>query len=190
MTTEPYNKRLTALVEKAKDDDRHAMESIIKRFHPRIFTMVLTRVKNREDAMDLTQDIFIIVCKKIKHLKSSDKFKSWLFRITYNKVKDFYKKKKILAFFGLAKDYERLDKNRTPDQETGSNGFRDSLKELTAGLTQVEKEIFMLKYLDDLTIKEIAAILDKNQSTVKTHLYRSLGKIRKNKATLNSMLGN
>ena len=57
-------------------------------------------------------------------------------------------------------------------------------KKYTRFLSRNEKQIFLLKYIDDLTIHEIAQTLNKNENTVKTHLYRSIKKIKKHRETI------
>ena len=57
--------------------------------------------------------------------------------------------------------------------------FWEQVRSLLGKLSRMEREVFTLRFMDHLNINEIAAILDKSESTVKTHLYRALDKVRK-----------
>ena len=62
--------------------------------------------------------------------------------------------------------------------------FWQAVKRFAKGLAPGEREVFMLRFLDQQTIREIAAILKKSESAVKTHLYRSLKKFKENDALI------
>ena len=159
------------------------MGQLIKTYNNQIFRLIFYRVNNWNDAQDLAQETFLKAFKNINSLKKTEKFKSWLFSIALNLVTDFYRKKKFLSFFGLSDnlenviEYEPSSENK-PDL-VKIKEFEEKVEQnYTKFLSKNEKQIFMLKYIDDLTINEIAQILNKNISTVKTHLYRSIKKIK------------
>lgn len=153
------------------------------------------------DAQDLSQEIFLTAMKKMGTLKSPDKFKSWLYRIAVNKVRDHLRKKKFMALFTpfISDDNkERQPGNQpsgysyTQEEMTGPHRketaqqedrlhqkeFWEHVKQMTLELSAMESEVFMLRFFDQQELADIAAILNKGESTVKTHLYRALKKIR------------
>ena len=76
-------------------------------------------------------------------------------------------------------------------RRTGKTGTMDAIvrkefwqkvETMLTQLSKMEKEVFLLRFLDDLGIKEIADVLHKSESTVKTHLYRALGKFKNDQA--------
>lgn len=179
----------TLIIKNAQAGEREAMEHIIATYNDQIFRMLFYRINSWNDAQDLTQETFIKAFKNIKQLKQAEKFKSWLYSIALNLVKDFYRKKKLLSFFGQSTDLEKLIKYN-PHSGNKSNlikakEFGEEIKKKYTGfLSRNEKQIFLLKYIDDLTIHEIAQTLNKNENTVKTHLYRSIKKIKKHRETI------
>ena len=94
-----YN--LTHLVGNAKSGDRASIEELAILFHKEIFRMVYYRTGSRMDAEDLTQEIFIKMSKNLNSLKDPSRFKAWLYSIALNRVRDFYRKKKLLSFLTL-----------------------------------------------------------------------------------------
>lgn len=182
------------LAAKARDGDRDALEKLAAMFHEEIFRMVYYRTRSRMDAEDMAQEIFMQMMKSLKSLKDTEKFKSWLFRIAVNRVADFHRKKKILAFVGLAKDSEDLGHPNPattagPSDDLMKKEFFGRLNGLLTALSRWEREVFTLRFLDNLGIREIAETLNKNESTVKTHLYRALKKFRQHPECLELLKG-
>ena len=90
-------------------------------FHPDIFRLVYYKTGSRMDAEDITQEIFIKMVKYLHRLKKPDKFKSWIYSIAYNHVRDYYRKQKMLGVFGLnssTDDFNPEDRNSDgPDED-------------------------------------------------------------------------
>ena len=182
-----------ALVEKAREGDRLAFEKLAGLFYTEIFRMVYFRTLSKMDAEDLTQDIFIQAFKSLPELKTVERFKSWLFSIAVNRVRDFHRKKKFQGLFRGARDYKEKDNSENtttdgPDALTAliRQDFWKNVGSILSRLPAMEKEVFILRFLDQFDIKEISRILNKNESTVKTHLYRALKKFRESSSTLRS----
>ena len=138
------------------------------------------------DAEDLTQEIFLQAFKNLSGLKAAEKFRSWLFSIAINRVIDFHRKRVFRSLFGASSDNVEIQE---PDQETRDNpealknlmrqDFWRQIGEILNKLSRMEKEVFLLRFFDHLSIKEITHAMGKSESTIKTHLYRALKKFRK-----------
>jgi len=150
--------------------------------------MVFYRIRSKSDAEDLTQEIFLQAFKNLPRLKQDERFKSWLFSIALNRVRDYYRKKKLRSFFMTSIESEK-NAGRTPEQkDDGSAGAlqrvirKDFWKQvgiLLEKMPKMEREVFRLRFMDQLSIREVALVLKRNESTVKTHLYRGVKKFRK-----------
>ncbi len=181
--------QVSALVERAKAGDRDAFEKIIVLYQNEIFRLAFFRTRSRMDSEDLTQDIFLAAFKYLPQLKDSDKFRPWLYRIAINRVRDFHRKKKFLAFFGVTEDREETE---AADVETYKrpgaldkvirDEFWSHVRQLSKRFSKMEKEVFTLRFVDEMSLKEIAQTLDKSESAVKTHLYRAINKFKEDTA--------
>ncbi len=186
------SEQTASLVEKARSGNRFAFEQLANLFHQGIFRMVYYRTRSTMDAEDITQDIFLQALKNLSRLKETHKFKSWLFSIAVNKVRDFHRKKRFQNLFG---SYSEKENEVQPEPaQNGSTEAMDNLIQqdfwknvtiLLDKLPRMEREVFTLRFMDHLSIKEISAVLKKGESTVKTHLYRGLGKLRKDPLMIN-----
>jgi len=182
---------VATLVEKARLGDRGAFQKLVSLFQEDLYKMLYYRTFCRMDAEDLTQEAFVQAYRKIGSLKNAERFKAWLFSIAANRCRDFIRKKKLLSIFGLGSSddldslaYSTHDNSNRVQENMQQKKFWHQVKELLAGLSGMEREVFTLRFMDQLKIGEIAEVLNKNESTVKTHLYRALRKMKKESSTL------
>ena len=151
--------------------------------------MIYYRIRARMDDEDLTKDVFIRAFRSISRLREPDRFRSWLFRIAVNRVNDYLRKKRVRSIFKSSDENPDIQPEATQFQEQ-PEALEQVLKEdfwrqigrIAKKLSKMEREVFMLRFLDHLNINEIAQTLKKSESTVKTHLYRALAKFKKEKA--------
>lgn len=189
MTREPTlsAEELTDLVEKAKGGDRVAFNRLVDRFQPEILRMVYYRVRPHAEAEDLTQDVFMKAYRNIKNLRETNRFRSWLYRIAVNRVRDFHRRQRLRSLFSSDAEFDEThlpegkDRNDDPDalSEVLKAEFWEQIGLILKKLSRMEKEVFTLRFFDHLSIGEIAGVLKKSESTIKTHLYRALAKFKK-----------
>lgn len=151
--------------------------------------MVFYRVRSRVDAEDIAQDVFLKAFGKISSIKDAAKFRSWLFSIAMNRVRDFQRKKRFRSLFKMEDDdieahpIEKADSDQPEALErVMRKDFWHQIGLILKKLPEMEREVFLLRFFDHLSLKEIAGVLKKKESTVKTHLYRALAKLRKEPA--------
>ncbi|MDM8554535.1 RNA polymerase sigma factor [Desulfococcaceae bacterium HSG7] len=190
------NAEIADTVSKAISGNRQATEQLTDLYYQTVFRMVYYRTRSKSDAEDLTQEIFMQMVKYLPRLKDKNRFRPWLFRIALNKVYDFHRKKQLLTFFGSISDNiqdeasdNARDQIRTPADELMRKEFWRQFRQLGDSLPRQEREVFLLRFADEQKIKEIALILKKSESTVKTHLYRALKKFRQNSELRNMLKG-
>ena len=181
--------QLVSLVNEAREGNRSAFAQLADQFHQDIFRMVFYRIRSRVDAEDLTQDVFLKAFQKIGSVKDATKFRGWLFSVALNRIRDFQRKKRFRSLF--KKEDEDIESH--PIEKTDSDqpealemvlrkDFWRQIGLILKKLPTMEREVFLLRFFDHLSIKEIAGVLKKNESTVKTHLYRALAKFKKEPA--------
>ncbi|TFG38294.1 MAG: RNA polymerase sigma factor [Syntrophobacterales bacterium] len=185
VTGEPAS-HVASLVERANSGEKGAFDQLVDMFQGDIFRMVYYRTRSQMDAEDITQDVFVQAYKSLVRLKSPEQFRSWLFSIAVNKVRDFHRKGKFRALFGSYTEGEEDmghggEKDEDPDalDTVMRKDFWKQVEMLLEKLSMMEREVFMLRFMDHLGIREISSVLKKQESTVKTHLYRALEKFRR-----------
>lgn len=173
------------LIKSAIKGSKSSFEQLIEKHQKDILKMIFYRIRSKSDAEDIAQDVFIKAFHKIASLKKPDQFRSWLYKIALNKVIDFANKSKRRFTLHLSLKQKSIETNKqVVDQEQDhlieNKTFWQKIDQILSQLPGMEKEVFILKYLDHLTIIEISEALGKSESTIKTHLYRALKKVRNN----------
>lgn len=176
---------IASLVEDARNGDKGAFERIIGLFHEDIFRMIYYRTRSRMDTEDVEQEVFLQAYRNLGKLKDVTRFRSWLFTIAVNRVRDFHRKRRLLAFLGVSASEEEPESAEiSVDGEPNAldhlmrQEFWSEVKKLSNRFSSVEKEVFFLRFVDELNIREIADVLQKSESSIKTHLYRALKKFK------------
>lgn len=159
------------IIKKAITGDSEALNVLIDKYKDIAFNLALSIVKNREDAKDITQDSFLKVLENINRFRSDSKFSTWLYRIVYNKSIGFVKRENrtnIVDYSGLVDISEKND-----NQE-------DKIQELYKAINLLEdtdRNIIMLFYLAEKSIKEIAQITGLSIGNIKVILHRARKKL-------------
>lgn len=163
------------LIRDIQDGNRSCLKELIEIYYDDIFRYCIYHMTDRETAEDAVQEIFLKVLTHIYHYKKNGKFRSYLYTIAANTCKDMWKKK--------IHDSEKEKKSELHEMfmESGfeqAEGQVDLIRTLSS-LPDYQKEIIILRYSSDLSIKEIAKILSIPYRTAQTRLKAALRNIEK-----------
>lgn len=162
------------LVKKAQKGDDKAFAKLFQQYEVDIYRMAFVYVKNKEDALDVVQDVAYQSFKKIDTLKNPEYFKTWLMRMTINcAINVIRKNRKVVQ---LKPEYVDVVGVTDADEDIP---LSLSLQELLDALNEDEKSVVLLKFYHEYTFQEIAELLQMPLGTAKSITYRSLGKLRK-----------
>lgn len=160
-----------SLVEKIKEKDEAAFEAIYHDTKYVIYSMIISIVKDRFLAEDIMQDVYIKMVQKINYYNPKYKFINWLITIAKNEALDNVRRKKEVLL-----DDDKLDYFSNPEKEKKTE--IDIGKHLKV-LDQEEKQIVLLKIVQDLKHREIAEIVDKPLGTVIWIYNKAIKKMKK-----------
>lgn len=156
------------LILKARRGDVEAYNLLISRWEKRVYNYILRLVANREDALDLTQDVFLKAYQSLARLEDPARFAPWLYRIAHNEAISLHRK--------------RRPEGDMPDSPVGEGSGSGLFPiELTLAvqsalnrLTSEQREAVVLKIYQGFKFEEMAEILSCPVSTVKSRLYTAL----------------
>ena len=132
-------------------------------------------ITNKEDAKDLSQEIFIKVYSLLKDYNLQYKFKSWLYKISVNYAIDFLRKKK--SGRNISIDPEKIyaiEQKLVRDKECESISEIGEIYRLLEKLSNKYREVLLLKYIEGLDIVQIGEMLNINPVTVRVRLHRAI----------------
>ncbi|MFJ8265658.1 sigma-70 family RNA polymerase sigma factor [Peribacillus asahii] len=161
------------LVKKAQRGDDKAFLKLFLQCEEDIYRMAYVYVKNKDDALDVVQEVAYQSFKKIATLKKPEYFKTWVMKITMNCAINLVKKNKKVVL--LKPEFEEFVGSNDEDIPLSL-----SLQELMDTLQEDEKSVILMRFYNDNTLKEISEALEIPLGTAKSVLYRALNKLRKN----------
>jgi RNA polymerase sigma-70 factor (ECF subfamily) len=165
------------LVTKAKSGDRKAFDELVRLNKDKMFALIYRMTGDREITLDLLQDTFFAAYKELGGFRGDSRFYSWLYRIASSKTLNYLKRKKILSFFSLSAGTPDEPSYNMPDN-VGFSEINDRLIKAVDLLPPKQKLIFNLRFFDRLSFPDIAGILNKGESTVKTNYQKAIEKLQ------------
>ncbi|MEO9485276.1 MAG: RNA polymerase sigma factor [Ekhidna sp.] len=156
-------------------------EEIYDRYALKIFRKCLSFTKDESEAKDLAHDVIVKIYLNLSKYNKKSKFSTWIYAITFNYCVDHQAKRKKQQNLSEALKYEEQQpesEDDLSDQEIMEINI-ETLKLLLDELSVAEKSILLMKYQDDLSIKEIAGLLNAGESAVKMKLKRTKAKLIK-----------
>ncbi|WP_291651191.1 RNA polymerase sigma factor [Clostridium sp.] len=158
-------------VKKAINGDKEALLKLIMSEKDNYYKLAYAYMKNEHDALDILQEMIVVLYKEIPKLKKLDSFYSWSKTILVNLCKKELSKRK---------KYEEVNLENISEENT----FNESenkiyLKSLIENLNDNQKEVIRLRYYLDYTYEEISEIMEIPLGTVKSRINKGINKIRK-----------
>lgn len=157
-----------------RDQDARYFSQLYRRYAGKVFAKCISMLADHGMARDATQDVFIKILLNLSKFTEQSSFSTWVYSITYNYCIDLIRKKKknILIF---SEDVGRISKEtevELPDSvilEMETARLEKVMEKLPIG----DKAILNMKYIDDMSIKEIGDVLNKTESAIKMQIMRA-----------------
>lgn len=169
----------TELVTLAKAGDMQAFSRLVEQNSDKMYGAAYRILKSKELAEDCVQEAFLKVHLKINTFNEQSKFSTWLYTITVNVALDLLRKN---AKHSLVKDHDfslELAPEKTRPEHIASN--KDIAAFTQHAINQLNTDVriaFVLRHYEGRSIEEISQMLDLNISTVKSRIFRAVGRLR------------
>jgi len=183
------------LVRRAQNDDPWAIEQLVLRYQKKVYQIAYQMLGGDEqEAQDRTQDAFLKAFRKIKQFKGNASFYTWLYRIVINTCLDSRRQKRrwkeIFFPWRLERqkeesstpsleEYPDPNRNSNPLSAVRKRQLENDVKKVMNTLSERQRDIFQLKIFHEMSIPEIAQMMNLAEGTVKTHLFRATQVIQK-----------
>jgi RNA polymerase sigma-70 factor (ECF subfamily) len=168
------------LVNQAQAGDMHAFEQLVWRYRNQVFAVAFRFVHGREDAWDVSQEVFVKAYRALKTFRGEASFKTWLLRITANQCKDYLKKRRLATVaFDEAYGVEQVASGGlAPFEEAQAAELRDALNEALQRLPLKHRTAFILREYEGLSYEEMAQSMGCSLGTVMSRLHHARKKMR------------
>lgn len=166
------------LIAKARRGHVESYNLLISRWDRRIFNYLLRLVKDREDARDLAQDVFLKAYQNLNKLEDPSKFSPWLYRIAHNEAYSLLRKNRPETEMGEERA-QSIPGRRMLPIEVGL-----AVSTAMSRLTEDQREAVVLKIYEGFKFEEMAEILACPVSTIKSRLYTALDLLKESLAPI------
>jgi RNA polymerase sigma factor (sigma-70 family) len=161
------------IIQKCLDGETEAFGFLVDRYRQSVYAFAYSKLRNRQDAEDVTQKVFIKAYQKLRTLKQWDNMHAWLYSITANMCKDWIKIQSRRPDSSFIEDQE-LNKLDSFSTESHDNDVMiESLNEALESLPEIYRQVLTLYYLGDRDSKEIANFLGISPTSVRQRLARA-----------------
>ena len=170
------------LVDAFRNGDEKAFETIIFRYKHRLTRLAWSVVHNEDDAMDVVQESFIKVYRKLHSFQGTSKLYTWLYRIVMNHSIDYVRKRPsamIVPVDEMLHEPASKDKSMQPDIHLLNKELNKKIFEAVDKLPEKQKKAVILREVEDLSYNEMAEIMNCTVGTVMSRLYYAREKLRK-----------
>ena len=174
--------------------DRDLFRKLVERYQPLVFRTCMGFLHNKDDADDLTQDIFIQVYQTLSGFKGDASFSTWIYRVavnaSLNKIRKSTKGKfiqRLETLLGIDKEQEssfHLPDNENPENNLILNEHREWVQKALNSLPENQRAAIVLSKYDDLSQKEIAAIMNTTEGAVEALIQRAKANLREKLSSL------
>jgi RNA polymerase sigma factor (sigma-70 family) len=154
------------------DHQTEFFEILYIRYHHKVLDKCYSLLKNRNQALEFTEDILSKVFEKLSTFGKRSSFSSWLYAITYNHCIDYLREKKNLHYPEWNRQNEIPEIIYNPEEDLQDINY-DNLSIVLDMIHPEEKAMLMMKYHDDLSVKEVAAALRISPDAAKMRLKRA-----------------
>lgn len=174
------NDEIRLILKVQRSGDRVAADTLIRNYYDEIYRYVFRQTANKDDALDLTQSIFISMLTTI-HFYDRKKagFRTWLYKIATNKTIDFFRSRTIQSNHTLDINELELPDEHDFVRQIEASDLLEKVRECVNILPTETQQIFRLKFYGGYTFEQISSILTMPESSVKSRYYRLLNHLRK-----------
>ncbi len=167
------------IIKNAIDGDSSAFGLLYDKYHSQIYRFIYLKVSHREEAEDITHQVFLNAWKNIeKYQIQGYPFSSWLYQISRNLVIDHYRTKKTTTDIESISESEFADSNDSLQKTIEVNFEVDIVRKAIFKLNQEQQDILIMRFVDELSSKEISTALGKPESTVRVLQHRAIKNLK------------
>lgn len=170
----------TVLVEEAQKGDVHAFEELVRRYRNEVFGLAYHFLRSREEAWDISQEVFIKAHRALSRFRGDSAFKTWLLRITANQCKDYLKKRRVntVAFDDAREAADAPSPGLTPAEAAGTAELGAAIEKALEALPVKHRAVFVLREYEGMSYEEMANVIGCSMGTVMSRLHHARKKMR------------
>ncbi|EPX61246.1 RNA polymerase sigma factor RpoE [Cystobacter fuscus DSM 2262] len=180
------------LVKRVRDGDQRAFKLLVERYQRKVYAVALGMLKDKDEAMDVSQEAFVKVYKYLDHFKGDSSFYTWLYRITVNICIDVMRRKGSSG--GQMEEFDESIATDLGEARIGALGSRlgtnpqksalrrelaEKIQEALASVPEKHRAILLLREVEGMSYEDLSRTLDIPKGTVMSRLFHARAKVQK-----------
>jgi RNA polymerase sigma-70 factor (ECF subfamily) len=175
------NNKTISFIQQFKKGDQNAFDRLVLLHKDWVIGMIYNLVHNKQDAEDISQDVFVSVYFALDKFKHSSTFKTWLYRIVINKVSDHYRKLKLKNIFSF--DLSEIDDVKIAYKDDEEEIFKEydkkRLQKAIISLSGKQRNVLLLRVYQNHSFKEISEYLGITVNNAKVMYHQANKSLKK-----------
>lgn len=170
------------LISEFKSGNSEAFNHLVRKYQKKVYWIARKMLGNHADADDVVQDVFVKVYKSLKDFRSDSSFYTWLYRITVNFSISFIRRKKLFDIIKFDEAFPatlKINSDDNPLLNLESKEMSTLIEKAIANLPNKQKQVFILRYYNELPYEEISKILKTSVGGLKANYFHALKNIKK-----------
>ena len=163
-------------------------DTIVELYRPKVFRFLFASLRDRETAENLTQDCFLRAHCAQSSFRSDCSMSTWLMQIAVNLLRDHLKNRRLQFWRRLDRTAKPLDEElrgsladhaKSPEAQAVLKEQVEAVWDAAASLPERQRTVFLLRFVQDMDLHDIAVATGMQSATAKTHLFRALNSVRR-----------
>jgi RNA polymerase sigma-70 factor (ECF subfamily) len=168
------------------EDDLREFDSLVRLHRPRVLRFLMASLRNLETAENLTQDCFVRAYQAREQFRGASSIGTWFMQIAANLLRDHESNSRLKFWRRTLRsdtDFAELghavpDRQQSPEAQALIRERVDAVWTAAARLPERQRTVFLLRFVEDMDLLEIAEVTGMKEGTVKAHLFRALQSVR------------
>jgi RNA polymerase sigma-70 factor (ECF subfamily) len=162
-------------------------DAVVRLYWPKVFRFAMASLRDRDAAESVAQDCFLNAYRARQRFRGEASLKTWLMQIAVNLVRDSMRNRRLLFWKrtrAAAPDFDVVSqtlvaRGSSPEDAAQARERVAAVWSVVATLSERQRTVFLLRFVEDLDLLEIAAVTGLREGTVKVHLFRALEAVRR-----------
>jgi RNA polymerase sigma-70 factor (ECF subfamily) len=159
------------IVKKVISGQRELCRFLVDRHQREVNALGISFLRNREDAADFTQEVFLKAFRNLRQFEGTARFSTWLYRIAYNTALNNVNRRK--EYLSLAENYDAESALLTPEEESVKSVVRQAVRQAVQELPEKYRSCIDLFFFYDRSYEEIETITAYPVNTIKSYVFRA-----------------
>lgn len=175
------NQEELELIKRVLDGEPDTFEELVNENQKNVYNLALRMTGNEDDALDVSQDVFIKAYTGLSGFRGDSRFSVWLYRLTYNMCIDLSRRKKRRPEVSLSRadedsddtELEIPDMRYTPESEFEKKELRRTVRTIVDSLSPEHRQVLIMREYGDMSYERIAEVLHVSEGTIKSRISRA-----------------